>query len=62
MKTIPLKFIKEDPGVGSADDSSDAKESTGMLQRLVADLRGQLPQARLEPVECRDADVPQVDG
>jgi len=42
MKTIPLKFIKQDPSVGSADDSSDAKESTGMLERLVADLRAQL--------------------
>jgi len=42
MKTIPLKFIREDPGVGNADDSTDAKESTGMLERLVADLRGQL--------------------
>jgi len=42
MKTIPLKYIKEDPGVGNADDSTDAKESTGMLKRLVADLRGQL--------------------
>ena len=42
MKTIPLKFIKEVSGVGNADDSSDAKESTGMLERLVADLRGQL--------------------
>jgi hypothetical protein len=42
MKTIPLKFIKQDPGVGNADDSSDAKESTGMLERLVADLRAQL--------------------
>ena len=42
MKHIPLKFIKEAPGVGNADDSSDAKESTGMLERLVADLRGQL--------------------
>ena len=47
MKTIPLKFIKEDPSVGNADDSSDAKESTGMLERLVADLEGQL--ARLSP-------------
>ena len=47
MKTIPLKFIKEDPGVGNADDSTDAKESTGMLERLVADLRGQL--AALSP-------------
>jgi len=42
MKHIPLKFIKEDPGVGNADDSTDARESTGMLERLVADLRGQL--------------------
>jgi len=42
MKHIPLKFIKEDPSVGNADDSSDATESTGMLKRLVADLRGQL--------------------
>ena len=47
MKHIPLKFIKEDPSVGNADDSSDAKESTGMLKRLVADLRGQL--AALSP-------------
>jgi len=47
MKTIPLKFIKEVSGVGNADDSSDAKESTGMLERLVADLQGQL--ARLSP-------------
>jgi hypothetical protein len=42
MKYIPLKYIKEDPGVGNADDSTDARESTGMLERLVADLRGQL--------------------
>jgi len=42
MKIIPLKYIKEDPGVGNADDSTDARESTGMLERLVADLRGQL--------------------
>jgi len=42
MKHIPLKFIKEDAGIGNADDSTDAKESTGMLERLVADLRGQL--------------------
>jgi len=42
MKHIPLKFIKEDPGVGNADDSTDARESTGMLERLVADLRRQL--------------------
>ena len=47
MKYIPLKYIKEDPAVGNADDSTDAKESTVMLQRLVADLDGQL--ARLSP-------------
>ena len=42
MKHIPLKYIREDPAVGNADNSDDAKESTGMLKRLVADLRGQL--------------------
>jgi hypothetical protein len=47
MKYIPLKYIKEDPAVGNADDSTDAKEATGMLKRLVADLRGQL--AELSP-------------
>lgn len=51
MKYIPLKYIKEDPAVGNADSSEDAKESTGMLKRLVADLRGQLavlsPQAEM---------------
>ena len=36
MKYIPLKYIKEDPAVGNADSSEDAKESTGMLERLVA--------------------------
>jgi len=38
MKHIPLKFIREDPSVGNADDASDAKESTAKLERLVADL------------------------
>jgi hypothetical protein len=47
MKVIPLKYIKEDPAVGNADDSTDAKEATGMLKRLVADLRGEL--AALSP-------------
>ena len=42
MKYIPLKYIKEDRAVGNADSSEDAKESTGMLKRLVADLREQL--------------------
>jgi hypothetical protein len=42
MKYIPLKYIREDPSVGNADDSSDAKESAAKLERLVADLRGEL--------------------
>jgi hypothetical protein len=42
MKTIPLKYVREDAAVGNADSSEDAKESTGMLKRLVADLRDQL--------------------
>jgi len=57
MKTIPLKFIKEDPSVGSADDSSDAKESTGMLERLVADLRGQLAGLSAGAETLRRADL-----
>lgn len=47
MKYIPLKFIKEDPAVGNADSIEDAKEPTGILKRLVSDLRGQL--AELSP-------------
>jgi hypothetical protein len=47
MKYIPLKFIKEDPAVGNADSSEDAKQPTGILKRLVSDLRGQL--AELSP-------------
>jgi hypothetical protein len=47
MKIIPLKYVREDPSVGNADDSSDARESTGMLERLVAGLRSEL--AALSP-------------
>jgi hypothetical protein len=47
MKYIPLKYLKEDPSVGSADSSEDAKESTGMLERLVVTLRDEL--AALSP-------------
>jgi hypothetical protein len=57
MKTIPLKFIKEVSGVGNADDSSDAKESTGMLERLVADLRGQLAGLSAGAETLRRADL-----
>lgn len=42
MKYIPLKFIKEDPSVGNADSSEDAKVSTELLERLVRDAREQL--------------------
>jgi len=57
MKIIPLKFIKEDPGVGNADSSEDAKESTGMLQRLVADLRDQLAGLSPQSGTLRRADL-----
>jgi len=57
MKHIPLKFIKEDPSVGNADDSSDAKESTGMLKRLVADLQGQLAALSAGAETLRRADL-----
>ncbi|MDA1118184.1 MAG: hypothetical protein O2979_09285 [Proteobacteria bacterium] len=57
MKTIPLKYIREDPGVGNADDSTDAKESTGMLKRLVADLRGRLAALSPGAAPLRRADL-----
>ena len=57
MKYIPLKYIREDPGVGNADDSTDAKESTGMLERLVADLRGQLEALSAGAAPLRRADL-----
>ena len=42
MTYIPLKYIRESPAVGNADSSEDARESTGLLKSLVADVRGQL--------------------
>jgi hypothetical protein len=57
MKYIPLKYIKEDPAVGNADDSTDARESTGMLERLVADLRGQLAELSPGAETLRRADL-----
>ena len=57
MKHIPLKYIKEDPAVGNADSSEDAKESTGMLERLVADLRGQLAELSPGAAALRRADI-----
>lgn len=57
MKYIPLKYIREDPAVGNADNSDDAKESTGMLKRLVADLRGQLAGLSPRAETLRRADL-----
>jgi hypothetical protein len=57
MKIIPLKYIREDPGVGNADDSTDAKEATGMLERLVADLRGRLDALAPGAAGLRRADL-----
>lgn len=57
MKYIPLKYIREDPAVGNADDSSDAAEETGKLKRLVADLRGQLAGLSPRAETLRRADL-----
>lgn len=57
MKYIPLKYIREDPAVGNADDSSDATEETGKLKRLVADLRGQLAGLSPRAETLRRADL-----
>ena len=57
MKYIPLKYIREDPAIGNADDSSDAKESTAMLERLVAELRGRLEALSPGAERLRRADL-----
>lgn len=57
MKYIPLKYIKEDSAVGNSDDSEDAKESTGMLKRLVSDLREQLAGLSRAAEPLRRADL-----
>ena len=57
MKYIPLKYIKEDPSVGNADSSEDAQESTGMLERLVTDLRGRLAELSPDAETLRRADL-----
>jgi len=56
MKYIPLKFIKDDPAVGNADSSEDAKVSTQLLERLVSDVRQQLSELspRAEPLRRAD--------
>ena len=57
MKYIPLKFIKEDPSVGNADSSEDAKVSTELLERLVADIRRQLEDLSPRAESLRRADL-----
>ena len=57
MKYIPLKYIKEDPSVGNSDSSEDAQESTGMLERLVADVRGRLAELSPAAETLRRADL-----
>ncbi|OGA39633.1 MAG: hypothetical protein A3G28_03465 [Betaproteobacteria bacterium RIFCSPLOWO2_12_FULL_68_19] len=52
-----MKYIREDPAVGNADDSTDAKESTAMLERLVADLSGQLEALSPGAERLRRADL-----
>jgi hypothetical protein len=56
-KIIPLKYIREDPSVGNADDASDAKESTAILERLVADVRERLAGLSPQAAPLRRADL-----
>lgn len=57
MKYIPLKYIKEDQSVGNSDSSEDARESTGMLERLVVTLRGELAELSPNAERLRRADL-----
>jgi hypothetical protein len=57
LKVIPLKYIKEDPTVGASDSAEDAREQTGMLERLVADLRAQLDELSPDAEALRRADL-----
>jgi hypothetical protein len=57
VKHIPLKYIREDPAVGNADDSSDAKESTAKLEALVARLGEELEALSSGAAPLRRADL-----
>lgn len=57
MKYIPLKYIREDPSVGNADDSSDAKESTAKLEALVERLGEELEALSPGAAPLRRADL-----
>jgi len=57
VKIIPLKFLKDDPSVGNADSSEDAKVSTQLLERLVSDVRQQLAALSPTAAPLRRADL-----
>jgi len=57
VKYIPLKYIREDPSVGNADDSSDAKESTAKLEALVERLGEELEALSPGAAPLRRADL-----
>lgn len=39
MKHIPIKFLGANPGIGNADSSEDAKESTVQVERVISEVR-----------------------
>lgn len=57
MKIIPLKFLKDDPSIGNADSSEDAKVPTQMLERLVGEVREQLESLAPNSAPLRRADL-----
>ena len=57
MKYIPLKYVKADPAIGNADSSEDARESTGLLESLVADVSRQLAELSPAAEPLRRADL-----
>ena len=57
MKYIPLKFIKEDPAVGNADSSEDARISTQLLERAESGIRRQLSELSPKAEPLRRADL-----
>lgn len=57
MNYIPLKFIKEDPSIGNADSSEDAKVSTQLLERLVGEVRRELAELSHAAEPLRRADL-----
>jgi hypothetical protein len=56
MKSIPLKFIREE-AVGNADSAEDARESTARLEQLVESLRRELDELSPGAGSLRRADL-----